>query len=312
MINAATARLLDTTAEQALGHSFAQVAPHHQLIELWKRCHEEGVEQVETVEISHHDLFLQVVVTPFQEAGAQGYLVILQDLTRIRRLETVRRDFISNISHELRTPLAGLKALVDTLQGGAIKDPPAAKRFLKRMDSEVDALTQMVQELLELSRVESGQVPLLLEPTSAAEVVQPPVDRLRPQAERAGLELIALLPPHLPLVLADVERAQMVVTNLIHNAVKFTPPGGKVTVGVAAEGEEALFSVSDTGVGIPAEDLARIFERFYKADRARSGGGTGLGLAIAKHLIQGHGGRIWAESIEGEGSTFYFTLPRAG
>jgi two-component system phosphate regulon sensor histidine kinase PhoR len=198
---------------------------------------------------------------------------------------------------------------VDTLRGGAIKDPPAAKRFLKRMDSEVDTLTQMVQELLELSRVESGQAPLRLEPTPASEVILPPADRLRPQAERAGLEFTVHLPSQLPLVLADADRIQMVVTNLVHNAVKFTPPGGRVLVSAGQNADEVVFSVQDTGVGIPAEDLARIFERFYKADRARSGGGTGLGLAIAKHIVQGHGGRIWVESVEGEGSAFSFTLP---
>jgi two-component system phosphate regulon sensor histidine kinase PhoR len=309
LINAATARLLDTTEEQALGKPFAQVATHHQLIELWRCCKDEGLEQVETVEISRHNLFVQVIITPFQEAQAEGYLVILQDLTRIRRLETVRRDFISNISHELRTPLAGLKALVDTLRGGAIKDPPAAKRFLKRMDSEVDALTQMVQELLELSRVESGQAPLLLEPTTAADIVLAPADRLRPQAERSGLDLAVVLPSQIPTVLADAERAQMVVTNLVHNAIKFTPPGGRVTISVEGDSTEVLFSVTDTGVGIPSEDLARIFERFYKADRARSGGGTGLGLSIAKHIVQAHRGHIWAESVEGRGSTFYVALP---
>jgi two-component system phosphate regulon sensor histidine kinase PhoR len=309
LINAATARILGTSEADALGRTFAQVVPHHQLIELWKQCREAGREQIETVEISHQNLFLQAIVTPFRQAGAPGYLVILQDLTRIRRLETVRRDFISNISHELRTPLAGLKALVDTLHGGAIKDPPAAKRFLKRMDSEVDSLTQLVQELLELSRVESGQAPLLMEPTPALDVIVPPSDRLRPQAERAGLEFVVVLPSQLPLVMADAERMQMVVTNLVHNAVKFTPPGGTVTVSAESDGPEVVFSVSDTGVGIPAEDLPRIFERFYKADRARSGGGTGLGLAIAKHVIEGHGGRIWAESTEGQGSTFFFTLP---
>jgi two-component system phosphate regulon sensor histidine kinase PhoR len=309
LINAATARILKAREEEALGRTFAQVVPHHQLIELWKRCRESGEEQVETVEISHHNLFLQAIITPFRQVGAPGYLVILQDLTRIRRLETVRRDFISNISHELRTPLAGLKALVDTLRGGALKDPPAAKRFLKRMDSEVDSLTQLVQELLELSRVESGQAPLLMEPTPPQEVIVPPSDRLRPQAERAGLEFSIILPSQLPLVMADAERMQMVVTNLVHNAVKFTPPGGKVTVSAESNGEEVVFSVSDTGVGIPADDLPRIFERFYKADRARSGGGTGLGLAIAKHVVEGHGGRIWAESIEGEESIFFFTLP---
>ncbi len=311
LINAAAARLLDTSEERALGRSFAQVAPYYPLIELWKACHELGEEQVEMVEISRHSLFLQAIVTPFPEAETEGYLVILQDLTRIRRLETVRRDFISNISHELRTPLAGLKALVDTLRGGAIDDPPAARRFLKRMDAEVDALTQMVEELLELSRIESGQVPLRLAPTPVAEMVIPPVERLRPQAERAGLELTILLPPQLPQVLADTDRARLVLTNLVHNAVKFTPPGGRITVAAHPAGDEMVFSVQDTGVGIPAEDLPRIFERFYKADRARSGGGTGLGLAIAKHVVQSHGGRIWAESVEGQGSTFYFTLPLA-
>jgi two-component system phosphate regulon sensor histidine kinase PhoR len=309
LVNAAAARLLDTSEERALGRSFAQVAPYHPLIELWKACREQGEEQIEMVEVSRQGLFLQAFVTPFEEADAEGYLVILQDLTRIRRLETVRRDFISNISHELRTPLAGLKALVDTLRGGAIKDPPAAKRFLKRMDAEVDALTQMVEELLELSRIESGQAPLRLAPTPVAEVVVPPVDRLRPQAERAGLEFTVLLPPGLPPVLADADRARLVLTNLVHNAVKFTPPGGRITVAARPAGDDVVFSVQDTGVGIPAEDLPRIFERFYKADRARSGGGTGLGLAIAKHIVQGHGGRLWAESVEGQGSTFYFTLP---
>jgi two-component system phosphate regulon sensor histidine kinase PhoR len=322
LVNAAAARLLDTTAARALGHTFARAVPYYPLIDLWKQCRETGEEQIDTVEVSQQGLFLQAIVTPFQEGGTEGYLVILQDLTRIRRLEMVRRDFISNISHELRTPLAGLKALVDTLRGGAIKEPRAAKRFLKRMDVEVDALTQMVEELLELSRIESGQAPLRLVAAPVSEVLIPPVDRLRPQAERAGLEFTVLLPPGLPPVLADTERARLVLTNLIHNAVKFTPPGGRITVSARPAGDgpspqqppgeqgdgEVLFSVQDTGVGIPAQDLPRIFERFYKADRARSGGGTGLGLAIAKHIVQGHGGRIWAESVEGRGSTFCFTL----
>lgn len=308
LINAAAARLFDTGQDTAIGRSFAQVVPHHQLIDLWRRCREVGEEQVETIEISHHDLFLQAFATPFRQADVQSYLIILQDLTRIRRLETVRRDFISNISHELRTPLAGLKALVDTLRGGAINDPPAAKRFLKRMDSEVDTLTQMVQELLDLSRVESGQAPLRLGLATVSGIVVPAVDRLRPQATRAGLDLDLDLPGQMPQVLADVDRAQTALTNLIHNAVKFTPPGGRVAVTAQAAEGEVVISVQDTGVGIAPDDLVRIFERFYKADRARSGGGTGLGLAIAKHIIQGHGGRIWAESVEGQGSTFSFTL----
>jgi two-component system phosphate regulon sensor histidine kinase PhoR len=153
---------------------------------------------------------------------------------------------------------------------------------------------------------------LRLIPTPVADVVLPPVERLQPQAERGGLTVVVDLPAGLPPVLADVERVQQVVANLVHNAVKFTPSGGQVTLSAEPVGQEMVISVRDTGVGIPTDDLPRIFERFYKADRARSGGGTGLGLAIARHIVQAHGGRIWAESTEGRGSTFYFSLPLAG
>jgi two-component system phosphate regulon sensor histidine kinase PhoR len=331
LINSAAARVLDTRQEDALGRSFAQVVRQYQLIDLWQRCYELGEETSTAVEVAHRGLFVQAIVKPFTEVGSEGYLVMLQDLTRIRRLETIRRDFISNISHELRTPLAGLGALVDTLRDGALEDPPAARRFLDRMEIEVDALTQMVEELLELSRIESGRMPLRLSAIPVAEVVLPPVERLSPQAERAGLAIDVDLPDDLPPILSERERVQQVVTNIVHNAIKFTPQGGRITVsgskfqvsgrertqpetwnlkpGTLPPGDWVVVSVRDTGVGIPAEDLDRIFERFYKTDRARSGGGTGLGLAIAKHIVQAHGGQIWAESTEGQGSTFYFTLP---
>jgi two-component system phosphate regulon sensor histidine kinase PhoR len=147
--------------------------------------------------------------------------------------------------------------------------------------------------------------------TPPADIVLPPVERLRPQVERAGLELTVALPAGLPPVLADGERVQQVVTNLVHNAIKFTSAGGRITVSAQPVGGEIVISVHDSGIGVAADDLPRIFERFYKADRARSGGGTGLGLAIARHVVQAHGGRIWAESLEGKGSTFSFTLRSA-
>ena len=330
LINPAAARILGTDVEMALGRPLAQVARDHRIIALWQRCYQENEEQFQAVEMDRRGLFLQAIATPLRDAGPQATLLILQDLTRVRRLETVRRDFISNISHELRTPLASLKALVETLRDGALEDPPAAHRFLERMETEVDTLTHMVRELLELSRIESGQAPLRLQPVTVAEVVIPAVERLRPQAERARLELTVEASPDLPLVFADAERAQQVVTNLVHNAIKFTPAEGQIRVsarrvqvmnggkfqpdtpglkpGILPPGEWMLIIVEDTGVGIPADDLPRIFERFYKADRARSGGGTGLGLAIAKHIVQAHNGHIWVESVEGEGSTFYLAL----
>jgi two-component system phosphate regulon sensor histidine kinase PhoR len=309
LINPAAARLLSTDEEAALGRPFAQVARDHRLIGLWQQCYERNEEQFASVEAGRLGPFLQAIATPLRDAGPQASLVILQDLTRIRRLETVRRDFISNISHELRTPLASLQALVDTLRDGALDDPPATRRFLDRIETEVQSLSQMVQELLELSRIESGQAPMRLIPTPVADVMFPPVKRLRSQAERAGLSITIDLPPDLPLVLADAERVQQVITNIVHNAIKFTLSGGQVTLSAQPVGEEVIISVHDTGVGIPADDLPRIFERFYKADRARSGGGTGLGLSIARHIIQAHGGRIWAESVESKGSTFYAALP---
>jgi len=221
----------------------------------------------------------------------------------------VRRDFISNLSHELRTPLASLKALTETLQDGALDDPPAAQRFLSRIETEVDALTQMAQELLDLSRIESGKIELNLQETTPQKILQRAADRMRLQAERADVNLTLDCLSELPNIQADVARIEQVLVNLIHNGIKFTSTGGTVTLSAEAGSRLIRFAVTDSGSGIPADDLPRIFERFYKADPSRRSGGTGLGLSISKHLIEAHGGKIWAESREGSGSTFYFELP---
>jgi two-component system phosphate regulon sensor histidine kinase PhoR len=309
LINPSAARLLGTSQEDALGLSFAQATRHHELFDVWRGCQDTGSERIELLQMGAEALFWRVIVTPLEDKDGKGCLVILQDLTELHRLQTIRQDFIGNVSHELRTPLASLKALVDTLRDGALEDPPAAQRFLDHMETEVDTLTQIIQESLELSRIESGRVPLRLELTAVADVVLPAVERLRAQAERAGLHIQLDLPEDIPAVLADPERIQQVITNLLHNAIKFTPPEGEIQVSAEQVEQEVVLSVRDTGVGISTEDLPRVFERFYKADRARSGGGTGLGLAIAKHIVQGHGGRIWAQSPEGQGSAFSFSLP---
>ena len=313
LINPAASRLLHADEKQSIGRSFAEVAWHHDLIELWQRACGQQEEEDAVIEIGLQDTFMRMIVSPLLTSGQHDCLVILQDLTRIRRLETVRRDFLSNISHELRTPLASLKALVETLQHGALDDPPAAQRFLGRADQEVDALSQMVEELLELTRIESGKVPLRLNETAVEDVILPPIERLRPQSDRHHLNLVVDLADDLPPVLSDTSRTQQVVGNLLHNAIKFTPDGGTITLGAKLQsgGTFVVFSVRDTGIGIPAAELPRIFERFYKADRARSSSGTGLGLAISRHLVEAHGGEIWAKSKEGKGSTFFFSLPVA-
>lgn len=309
MINPAAAEFLRVDSQSVVRKSLAQVVWDYRITEVWQRCVKSGVEENETIDLDS-GRSVRVTVTPFLKGADRGHLVILQDLSQMRRLEKIRRDFVSNVSHELRTPLASLKALVDTLRDGALDDPPAAIHFLGRIEIEVDKMTQMVEELLELSRIESGQFPLKLAIATVEEIVQPAVERLLPQSQRADVQITVELTPNLPTVLADVERLHQVVINLVHNAIKFTPSGGKITISAhATDDEQVAIAVADTGTGIPERDVSRIFERFYKTDRARSGGGTGLGLAISKHIVQVHHGRIWVESQEGVGSTFTFSLP---
>jgi len=351
LINPAALHLLGCTEQESRRKKFSQVAHDQNMIEIWEGCYQNNRNEIAMIEVTSRDgsqeQFLRMVVTSFLHREDRGYLIILQDLTRLQRLQTVRRDFVSNVSHELRTPVASLKALVETLHDSALDDPPAARHFLQRMEIEVDALTGMVQELFELSRIESDEMSLDLQPVSTAEILRLSAERLASQASRAQLALTTDLPSDLPNILADSSRIQQVVTNLVHNAIKFTPPTGKIVVSATVDrngqtvadhdtldydleyntaeqnlsdeneggsvqapiSQNVIVHVADTGVGIPSKDLLRIFERFYKTDRARAGGGTGLGLAICKHIVQAHNGQIWAESIEGQGSTFSFSLP---
>lgn len=317
MINPAAEKMFDVSSESVYGVSLAEGIRLHQVVELWQHCRDTRRTQYAMLDISTTRQYIQAVATPLEKPAPGSILLLFQNITRQRFLETVRRDFVSNISHELRTPLASLKALTETLLASAIEDPNAARRFLKRMDAEVDALTQIVSELLQLSRIESGRVPFQMQPTKPEEIIDSAVERLLLQADRAELTINVDCPPGLPAVLADLARLEQVVVNLLHNAIKFTPSGGVVSIKVGQQDDDqkdggmVLFSVSDTGIGIESEDLPRIFERFYKVDRARSTGGTGLGLAIARHTVEAHGGKIWVESVARQGSTFYFTIPIA-
>ena len=326
LANPAAERILQVPAGQALGQDFVGVLRDHKLVELARDClRTRRGKESQMVELGLPRRNLRVQTAPLGEGRG---LIVLQDLTELRRVETIRRDFVANVSHELRTPLASLKALVETLQDGALEDPPAARMFLERMDVEVDGLTQLVRELLELSRIESGQASLRIAPTDVNGILRLVVDRLRAQADRGGLTVVCEEAPGLPLVPVDADRLQTAVSNLVHNAIKFTPPGGEIRVlarsarvrldssfeilpseGAGPVPTHVVLTVSDTGVGIPAEERSRVFERFYKADRARSGGGTGLGLAIVKHVAEAHGGRTWVDSVEGKGSSFHIALP---
>jgi two-component system phosphate regulon sensor histidine kinase PhoR len=306
-INQAAEKIFQTQANKTLGHTFIEVVRDHEINGILQRCLSSKKQQTGAVEIKPQKRSLTVIATPLPGDG--GCLVHIQDLTELRRLEMVRRDFISNISHELRTPIASVKALAETLNEGAIEDPAVAKDFLNRINIEMDKLTQTVQELADLSHIESGEAPLNKRRINIADAVGHVVDRLRAQADRAGVQFDFAIPSNLPEVMADESRVEQVLVNLIHNAIKFTPSGGKISISAQARDNDILVSVADTGPGISADDLPRIFERFYKADKSRTSEGTGLGLAIAKHIVEAHSGKIWADTVERKGSTFSFTLP---
>lgn len=308
-INLAAQTMFNTTAQEAINRSAVEVLRQVQLIELWKACISTGKQQVTTVETSPDRSFLQGIATPITWAENSNIMLIFQDLTRIHQLELVRKEFVSNVSHELRTPLSSLKALTETLQDSIVDEPQLSQKFLNHMDQELDNLIQLVNELLELSRLESGKVPLDRQRISPTVLLQAAEDRMKMQAERNGLKINMIVSEDLPDVIADFSRIEQVFTNLIHNAIKFTPPGGMISLSAREEENQVVFIIQDTGIGITEEMLPRIFERFYKADRSRASTGTGLGLSISKHMIESHGGKIWAESEENNGSTFYFTLP---
>src|SRR5680860_734973 len=235
-------------------------------------------------------------------------LVVLRDITEIRRLEGVRREFVANVSHELRTPLTSIRAIAETIESGTVEDAELTRELMRRIIGEIDRLTALVEDLLDLARLESGRSPLNLDRVRADELIRTAGERLRPQIERARLQLVFELPEGLPEVLVDRRQIEQVVINLVHNAIKFTPANGRITLSARHLDGRVIVDVTDTGVGIPEVELPRLFERFYKSDKARRSEGTGLGLAIAKHIMQAHGGDVAVESRPGEGATFSFSL----
>jgi two-component system phosphate regulon sensor histidine kinase PhoR len=246
-----------------------------------------------------------------RRSPVSGVWLVLEDVSELRRLQRIRTEFIDNLSHELRTPLTTISLLAETAAHDAEKASPRLRDRIAKIEIETGHLTQMVNELLDLSRIESGSAPLLLDDVDLIRVVRATAERLRLFAERQGLTIALDVPEAIPPVRGDEDRLGQVLVNLLHNAVKFSPNGGEIVVGVREEAGSALIWVRDPGIGVPKGDVERIFERFYKVDRARvrGRGGTGLGLSIARHVVESHGGRIWVESEEGKGSTFTFSIP---
>ena len=307
LTNPAAERLFNFKKENVNGHPLIEAVHDYEIDEIVKKCLSTTHEQ--TAQLETNGRFIRVIAVPITTGRSYSTLVLFQDLTELRNLQTMRRELIGNISHDLRTPIAGIKAMVETLQDTAIDDKQVALDFLTRINGEVDRLTQMVTELTELSHIETGKAELRRVPTNLNYLIEEVVGQMRPQAESKPVTITTDFNSNLPVIKVDKDRIRQTLTNLVHNAIKFNNPGGKVTITTTFDNESAIVSMSDTGIGISKEDLPHIFERFYKADKARSQGGSGLGLAIAKHTIQAHGGNISVKSEEGKGTTITFDLP---
>jgi two-component system phosphate regulon sensor histidine kinase PhoR len=290
---------------------------HHEVAALVTRLENEP-------EILGHELRLETLESPkFLQVNAlalrdgegvrDGAILVLHDLTRLRQLEAVRQEFVANVSHELRTPLSLIKSAAETLIDGGKDEPESLTRFLQIIDKHANRLTLLIDDLLMLSTLDSGNIRLALQSVSLAVAVQEVADDLRGRAHTRGVTIKNQVEPAL-IVQADPDRLRQVISNLIDNAIKYGRIEGEVVISARAlDSRRIEVSVQDDGPGIPAEACARIFERFFRGDKARSReqGGTGLGLAIVKHVVQAHGGEVRVESAPGAGARFSFTLPAA-
>jgi two-component system phosphate regulon sensor histidine kinase PhoR len=316
-VNPALERMFDVTRIEARGHPCSDVFRHPQLDTL--------VSTVLTKRISEEDeillhpngrcLHIEASVTACDRENEACAVLVFHDVTDLRRLENIRKDFVANVSHELRTPLTSIKGYIEALLDGAKDDPDISTKFLDIILKQSDRLNLILEDLLQLSKIESGQVLFKREPLHIRRVIERTLAMIKPLADKKGHRLVSFVEDDLPTVLGDEERLTQVMSNLLDNAVKYTPEKGTITVAVHPVSDNAEqpalvtaveLSVTDTGIGIPELDRPRVFERFYRVDKARSRelGGTGLGLAIVRHIVEGQGGRVWVEANTPTGSRF--------
>lgn len=289
------------------GRTMMSVTHDHELNTAVRTCLETGVEQHHTVEIPGENRLISAVAIRLGDEELE-VLVMLRDITELARLQNLRRDFVANVSHELRTPLSTIKILTETLLDIGERDEQSMG-FLHKIEGEVDSMTALVRDLLDLTRLETTGSRLTLREIDAATLIQDVSDRMRPLAERSDIELNVEAERDAGWLVGDEQRLHQALINLMTNAILHTAGGGSVSVVAGRVERGTQFTVRDTGRGIPAEDLPRIWERFFKADRARSGPGTGIGLAIVKHIVQAHEGSVGASSALGSGSSFWFVIP---
>jgi two-component system phosphate regulon sensor histidine kinase PhoR len=276
------------------------------------RSNDEGgpAKETEEIEIDEGLRCFNVRLVPLEDEEAFYFLLFLHDITEEKRVETIKKDFVANVSHELRTPLASIKGYSETILDGGIESRETHKEFLGIIDRNATRMSRIIDDLLILSRLESQEMSIVSTLVDLGELLYSTRKSFEKQAKDKGIDINAEIQEDLPKILGDRDRLEQVVVNLLDNAIKYTPSGGNVMLKAKGSGEGVLVDVVDTGIGIPEADIPRIFERFYRVDKARSRelGGTGLGLAIVKHIVQAHNGTMHVKSTPGEGSTFSFSI----
>ncbi len=310
--NPGFAEILGLDIPPVSGSSLLEIVRQRELIDAVRRVlgGEHRVEaEIVTGTLRQH--FFAATVASVRAGETSGAVIVLHDITALRKLERIRRDFVANVSHEFRTPLTAIQGFSETLIAGAINDPNNRDRFLAIILDHSRRLARLTEDLLRLSEMDAERLELEIRGVGVSQLVESCYETAQRRAAEKGLLLSLELPDHLPDVAGDTRRLQEVLQNLLDNAIQYTLANGKIILSAENRNEEVVFTVSDTGIGIPTADQPRIFERFYRVDAARSreAGGTGLGLAIAKHLIEAHGGRIWVQSEIGVGSKFHFAVP---
>ena len=312
--NAAAGPLLDVPIIQALGRSLFEVARHPRVQKVFEDVLAGRVPERVEYEVPRTSAIVALIASPLPGQPPAGAVLVLQNVTELRRLENLRREFVSNVSHELKTPLTTIQAYTETLLDGAISDPDNNRKFLERIDEQAERLHKLILDLLSLARIESAEDACELLPVTVANTVQICLDEHLPIAAAKGVVLQTHPPPENVVVWADDEGLLTVLNNLVDNAIKYTAAGGRVSLRWRIDGRRVLIEIEDTGIGIPRQHQARVFERFYRVDKARSRelGGTGLGLSIVKHWVQVFGGSVELASDLGRGTTFSVRLPLAG
>ncbi len=310
-MNQVAGALLGTDPPSALERRFIEIARNVEMHQLVARATESGESQYDELQLSPGRYVSVMAISLGESSSSAGVILTLHDLTRLHQVDVTRREFVSNVSHEFRSPLASIKAAVETLEDGALNEPGTARDFVGRIHKDTNRLIGLADNLLELSKLESGQLLQELHPVALAPLLAEVRDSFRSHAQAKDISIAIKAQDHLPAVRGHEDYLRQVLVNLLDNAVKFTPAGGEIRMYAGVRDSWVEVEVRNTGPGIPREHLPHVFERFYKVDRSRHDGGVGLGLAIVKHMVQLHGGEVAVESEEGQGATFSFTIPRS-